>query len=702
MEKDLRDNSTQNSNPQTSETKVLTYEDVLNYLLSKQEDRLTQEGKELNVCNNFRTAANKWVEYAPWLNEDAPPDAPIRSASLTDPVGDELGIDFEKRLAEHLLQLERQGFAPSTIASRKNLLIAFQQSWVELVKANELPEDFKGALKFLMEREGVSQEQVARRCGLYSSTLSRWVDGSRLPRVSTLKYVTTIEKILGVQSGTLVLRLPSKLWGSKSTVPKTKNTPFRAHLAAMQEKPYRLKFDDFTDEQKREWETLKKFYTDSLWFAAHGFDRHGVGWRTRRNNNKNSTAEMKLADIQNFYGFLILPSSPTDQSLRGVEFDPENKSHVGVPGFDPHLTGLGLDPKNLSLALFTDAGLVNEMLNFLRRRSFNNYHNTHTKVFLAFCAQLTRPEKGFLYQFPEYGERLQQPTLNKEEWEKRCREAHKRITRITSLIKNNRDQSERFNLTRDTTVEIVKPLIKEREHPISVLVDIAEGLRRDFRRAGNQDDKAELFRNMVMVRIVTSNPMRAVNIAEMRFMPGAKGHEHEPTNLYKLPDGSYRLKYEEHELKNGATRGRYDLPVNGDLTADLDEYFAVWRPLLVGADACHYVFRPSPLFLSGRLSDTSTVSDAMSENGLSNIMRCASQTYLVPECAGFGLHSARHFVATEYLKFNPGAYEIPATALHDSEEMVRDTYSWVTPDDKIVFWNNHLSFVLRELRKEAA
>jgi hypothetical protein len=74
----------------------------------------------------------------------------------------------------------------------------------------------------------------------------------------------------------------------------------------------------------------------------------------------------------------------------------------------------------------------------------------------------------------------------------------------------------------------------------------------------------------------------------------------------------------------------------------------------------------------------------------------------MPECAGFGIHSARHFVATEYLKFNPGAYEIPATALHDSEEMVRDTYSWITPDDKIAYWNNHLSSVLRELRKEAA
>lgn len=701
MEKDLRDNSTRNSNPQSSETKVLTYEDVLNYLVSKEEDRLTQEGKELNVCNNSRTAVNKWLECAPWLNEDAPPDAPIRSAALTDPVGDELGIDFEKRRAEFLLRQERQGFAPSTVASRKNLITAYQESFVELVKANELPEDFSGALKYLMEREGVTQKEVARWCGLNNATISRWIDGSRLPSVGALKKVTTLEQRFGLQSGILVLRLPSKLWGSKSNVPETKNTEYRAYLAEISEKPFRYSFDRWTSEQKREWQELFRFYTEPGWVAAEGLDRHEVGWRTRRNNNKNSTAEMKLKDVENYYGFLILPSSPTDPRLRGVKFDPENESHVGVPGLDPQLTGLGYDPKKLSLALFTDAHLVNEMLNFLRRRSFKNYHNTHTEVFLALCSQLTRPEKGFLYQFPKYGERLKRPMQSKKVWEERCREAHKRINRITSLIKNNRDKSESFNFTRDTTIEIVKPLVKEREHPISVLMDIAEGLRYDFRRAATLEDKAGLFRNMVMVEIVTSNPMRAVNIAEMRYMPGAKGYEHEPVNLYKTPDGSYRLKYEEYELKNGAIRGRYDLPVIAELTKDLDEYFAVWRPLLVGADACHYVFRPSPLFLSGRLSDTSTVTSPMTTGGLSNIMRCASQIYL-PDCAGFGIHSARHFVATEYLKFNPGAYEIPATILHDSAEMIRDTYSWVTPDDKAAYWNTHLSFVLRELRREAA
>jgi integrase len=387
-----------------------------------------------------------------------------------------------------------------------------------------------------------------------------------------------------------------------------------------------------------------------------------------------------------------------------VEFNPEDGEHVGMRGLDPHLVGLGLDPQKLSLALFTDAELINDAINFQKGRSFGNKHNTYTRNFLSFAAQLTREKVDFLCQFPEFGKRLDRPVLTPAAWSEKCREAHERINNIIKRIFGGRKKNKQKTppQSRDTTVEVVKPLIKEREHPISVLHDMAEGLRYDFKRAGTPEDKALLFRNMILVRIVTSNPMRAVNIAEMRYKVGAKGEENEPTNLYKIPGGSYRLKYEVHELKNGEIQGRYDLPVHPDLTGDLDEYFATWRPLLVGAGECNYVFRPSTEGARARLKrKPDLVRKPMGKWAVSNIVLCASEKY-VPGCAGFGIHSTRHLVATEFLKHYPGAYDIAATVLHDSVEMVRIAYEWVTPDDKVVFWNDHLTQVLRKLRKEAA
>jgi integrase len=202
-----------------------------------------------------------------------------------------------------------------------------------------------------------------------------------------------------------------------------------------------------------------------------------------------------------------------------------------------------------------------------------------------------------------------------------------------------------------------------------------------------------------MVELVASNPMRAINIAEMKYKPGCKGYPHEKTNLYKTPDGHYRLKYEVHELKNGMWQGRYDLAVNREITKDLDEYLSKWRPLLVGADGSDYVLRP--VFETPYHKADPDVPDKwaapLTGRYLSDIMFVVAQIYL--GCAGFGLHAARHFVATEHLKHHPGAYKVAAVVLHDSEEMVRDTYSWVTPDNIAAFWNEHLSGIIRKSRK---
>jgi hypothetical protein len=693
----------QNAEAEAPDRPFLTYQHLREYHGPTYKEDLKERGKSESAANNQETALNKWVEYATWLNDGKEDGAPRLSASLDDPIGDEFGVDFERRRDEHLRHMESLGLALSTINSRKHNLGELQRSWEKLLGANELPDGFREALSFLIKRHDVRQKQVAAWCGLHESTISRWLDGTKLPSRDGLKYVTTIERRFRLQSGTLVFKLPSKLRGDGTTRGETGNTPFRKHQILIRKKPYRLPYDSLTPGQKRELKNLIKFYTDNGW-AAQGLQRHHVGWRTRVHNNRNATAEIKLRDVEIYYGFLCLPAHPEDPKFRGVEFDPEDESHQGVRGLDPHLTGLGMAPESMSLALFTDPVLINEMVNFTRRRSFGNSHNTATRRFLSLCAQLTRDEKGFLCQFPEFGLRLEPPVTTAEAWRAKCSEAHKRINNITTSIANSRNKQDRFNQTRDTTVEVIKPLVKdkEREHPISVLVDIAEGLRYDFKRAGTFEDKALLFRNLVMVRIVTSNPMRAINIAEMRYKVGAKGYENEPINLYKISDGSYRLKYEEDELKNGAIQGRYDLAVNEEITEDLDRYFRDWRPRLIGASECDYVLRPSTHTLPSLLArNRKAAVRPMDPSCLSNIMRCASQRY-IPKCAGFGLHSARHFVATEYLKFNPGAYEIAAIALHDSEEMVRETYSWVTPDDKIAFWNRHLSAVLRAARKEAA
>lgn len=681
----------------------LTYGALTDFHLSGVKSKLLSEGKALNSYHNHRTAINKWLKHAPWKEERNPASGQPNAATPNDVVGEEFGTDFVKCLAEHLTMLEAEGMAPTTVSSRKHLLNEWQKSWFALLKSSALPERFSEALSSLFKQSKLSLGTLARECGVNSARLKLWAAGDNIPAQWNLQNVVKLEKYFDLQPGTLLSRLPYGVDGAKKPGYQTNGTPYRAYLSDIQKKPYKLPYKFFTSEQQREWQDLVKFYTDSAWVAAQGFNRHKSGWRTRKNNNRNATAEIKLRLLENFYGFLLLPEEPDDPALKGTEFDPHNESHQRVKGLDPSLKGLGFSLEQLSLALFTDPALIHEWIQFLKVRAFGNKYNNRTINALSFCRQLVRPEYGFLWQLDEFGKRVIPPLLSRDEWGTRCGESHRRIGNMVNYIKNEAEANGGIEDSRDTAIAVVIPLVLEREHPITALTDIAIALRSDFNRTVAQSKKAEMFRNMLMVRLVASNPMRALNIAEMRYRKDCKGYKDDPTNLYKTAEGHYRLKYEIHELKNGAFRGRYDREVNQDLTQDLDEFFTIWRPLLRDADKCDFVFRPS---FQGKatgeekhLSAVNNKVPPMSEIALSTIMRDLSQWYL-NSCPGFGLHAARAFAVTEWLKHNPGSYAVPADMLHDSEEVVRASYSWVTPDDTSVFWNRHLSEIWRQPARE--
>lgn len=687
----------------------VTYDHLTTFHLRLVGEELSRRGKSLSVVNNHRTAINKWLEYATWKNAPAPSDALPPSGTSNEFVGEEMAEDFERCLSEHLGRMRAEGLADSTVSNRSSLLSKCRESYLLLRDApavpeeDDLPAEFSKALGVLIERTGKSAEQIGRQCDIAPNTLRSWVKGRSLPSCRSVELLHRLEEYFGLKPDTLRCKLPGALCGSKQAIATaSKDTPHRAYVSEMLKKPYKLAADSFNVTLRREWERLYKFYTDPAWVAAQGLERQKRGWRTRQNNGRNATAEIKLDMIQDFFGWLRLPRGPADTSLSGVEFDPENEAHVRVWGLDPHQTGQGMDPGRFSLALFTKIDLVYGHLEFLKGRAFGEVYNSRARGFLNLCRQLVLPKKGYLWQHGDLGTRLSPPVTSKKSWRARCEETHRRLKNIITNLESSERQGEHFTQSRDTSLVVVKPLIRGREHPISVLTDMAEGIRGKFEEEPDPQQKAILFRDLIEVELLTSNPMRATNMVEMKYKPGCAGGEADPTNLYKVADGSYRLKYEVWELKNGAQRGRYDLPVNPEYTKDLDEYFSKWRPLLADAEDCDLVFRPwaSPKSKASRRRRAAKGLDTiqpMTVNYFSRIFSLAAREF-IDGCVGFGCHAARHLVATEWLKNYPGAYPIVATILHDSEKIVKEVYSWVEPDDIIRFWVEHLGAIIRKSR----
>jgi hypothetical protein len=681
----------------------LTYRNLIDFHIGNLRVESDRKTISSNSINNHMTAINKWLEFATWMNGLSCTYSPCPKVSPNNLIGAELDEDFDRHLLAHLAVLEKVKLASATINNRKSLLTKWHESYILLMKTANLPEKFSEAVNFLLEKRGEGISHAARNCNATVSILLRWKNGKNMPGAASRQYVVALESYFGLPPGTLLVKTLLPVSGSMANTTEDKSTPHRRYISEIRKKPYKLGFDLFTDKQQQEWRDLFRFYTNHAWVAAQGLERSRRGWRTRRSNQKNSTAEIKLRYLQNFYGHLCLPMAPEAANLRGATFDPHNDRHQGVPGLDPHLTGLSFSHDKLSLGLFVDTSLIHSHIEFLRGRAFGYVYNTYVRGLLNFCRQLVLPEKGFLWQHSRFGEELSPRILSEANWQEKCAEAHRRIKNIIRNLESSEDEAERFRQSRDTSLRVVKPLIRAREHPISALTDITEGLRKAFNVARARTSKALIFRDMVMVRLLTSNPVRAVNIVEMKYLKGSKGDEEDNVNLYKLADGSYRLKYEVWELKNGAQRGRYDLPVSAELTQDIDEYLSLWRPLLADANECHYVFRPALNRSMARRkkqlkNGSEDTAKPISVNSFSRTINSASRRF-IHDCAGFGPHAARHFVATEWLKFNPGAYAVAATILHDSEKMVKDFYSWVMPDDIIPFWMQHLGKVIRHSRR---
>jgi hypothetical protein len=279
--------------------------------------------------------------------------------------------------------------------------------------------------------------------------------------------------------------------------------------------------------------------------------------------------------------------------------------------------------------------------------------------------------------------------LESEQWHSYCAEVHERINNISNNIAKDRNIGG-FQKSRDS-IEVVRPYIRQRQHPITILFEIIEGLRADISMTTDPVQKALLFRNMWMFELETSNPVRVTNLTLMRFIEGKEGHKEDPVNLYLKKDGSWHLKYEIKELKNGAYRGRYDLPLNPAIWKDTEEYMFRHRPLLLGPESS-WVLRPDPAHILSQVAaedKEKALLAPMTSKRISEIFSELSQAYL-PDCAGFGPHCCRHLVATEWLKNHPGAYAVAAAVLHDSERIVKDAYDWCEPKDKAAFWDSYL------------
>lgn len=588
-----------------------------------------------------------------------------------------------KELAQKLEAIEGKPRPHFAAAVKQARTLALQRQTLA-----GMPPDFAEALRWAMERAGLSLRALAREVGVSRPTLREWIRGKQVP--SSLQVVERLEAALHLPPGSLAGRLPrfgQQRLGVRED--KTYRAFTRTFLRVASLVRYRVPWADLPPpereallrEEDERWRRLsrrqirvrqaqkQKFalpfrdwppQAQAEWreYVAYASTRLGTGERAERALSgrplsprvlRPPTVEKELVQMEQFYGYCV--------RVRG------------------------LNPDQLGLGLLTDLSLVRGYLGW-RLKKYGNVSGL-TETAMDFIALVKKLYRRYL---PVIG--LQGDLEGLRELEKRLKAA-------------GLDETEGYHA--------VEPLL-ETPDPLGWLAAGIALMLRDLSgrvgdllapkvpTSGAAQEALALYRDAVLFWTATAHPLRAkhwyaarLDMDQFRqegdFAPGT-GH-------VGRRDGTYYLAYRVEEFKNASSMVfrnlRADdlvefplgdpehplaaLEVEGTRYA-LNEVFHVYLREVLPRLA-ESLGRPGPLLPLFPGLDSGAQLGKMFRKRSAYVAALPGAPLILP----FGPHSLRHIVATSIVK-TTGSFEAAANVLLDSVEMVVRHYARFAPRDR--------------------
>jgi integrase/DNA-binding transcriptional regulator YiaG len=618
-------------------------------LSERHKEKLRSKGCKEKTLENYDSALAGWLAH--------------KQLTWDSPVGAEFGASFQEELNDHLVHLKKKrrkiknvtksGLSRGTIKNRKTALTKLHATSLEQAQHATKPSDFLQTLSKTIVESGLSTRAFAKAAGVDQSKLADWLTGKHRPTgASAVADLRKIELYCQLPENTLLTLAGFSPAGGHSRgndLPRSKYS-VRQQLNVFEK--YRMhKYPPRLQQEFQEWYDLMTAPIDPI-----GPLRRNGHWFVDPETNKCPTGARVRNSLAGLFGYLTLPVEGKEFPIyKIVNKEREVVDHSIV-------AGMGYDPEILTLALLGDIDLIMSYTEFMRLRSGS--YNEETLHIIGLGCSLLLPKTGFVRQHPEYGERLS-PQVPPDEWDQWCDRAHLGLKELRVSIK----KSPYFEASRDVE-EPIEFIINDK-HPMRHLFELTARMEAAIPPASvAKKERSVAYRDMFLARLMTANPLRIKQFAEMTWRSDNKG------NLYQDRDGNWRLSFPKNAFKNRKTlrkrdrAKRYDAPVAPSLKPYIEEYIFRQRPLLLGADKCDFVFRPGPR--GGTFKHKSGDAKPMRPDSLARILWKAARKYL--RCMGFGPHAYRHIIATDYIKNEDNGLMVAAAILHDMPETVLKYY----------------------------
>ena len=494
--------------------------------------------------------------------------------------------------------------------------------------------------------------------------------------------------------------------------------------------------------EEKEAETARPEHAETLWAQVRpAVKGPKYGWIHKYISpdggaTKSATAAIHLRQCLSFFG-----------ALRGIPEkvkDPKTGEERVIIQYVKHRdqTPYSLDPLQFSMVYLCDAEMVMDVVGLLAERLNREGENeTFTSTLsdmLQFCISLLNPDFGFVTERPEFGNRLPIPmsldpynVVDQATWKRWCRTQKVRLEAY-------RDAMGEPVSTRDSFAPVMKWI--NTQHPIDGLLELATIMQEKLNthKFMNRLERVVMERDLTFVRMITYQPLRVLmyeclltydrnwNNFELSSDGTwlAKDPKAEPSttaHLYKKlkPEVArgyvWAIRFVNDDFKNKRTKkeGNYDIEFDDNMTDAIEHYLTNIRPKLQTLIEDNHehsdplVFVPSVGEIDSAAAEDKELEDVVSEAEEEGISRWLShafrkRTRLLPGCKGFGPHNARHLVATEYIKNEPGGIEVVSAVLHDKPETVRKHYAKYLPQDIAKHYIAHVVAHIRNRNGKAS
>jgi hypothetical protein len=584
-------------------------------------------------------AANAVSALAMFLQE--------RQISPTDMVGSTLRMSFYRERDAHLATL-RPRRSNEYIKNRGCLLGHWHRFIVRLdqeaATLDRAATPLQTALKAALSVRRI--KTVARLAKVPLATLRRWVAGS-LPRPGTDRYLTSLERAFELPPRALTDLLPYNAVRRAESHVDSPAIEYRLRLGRLTQDPYRLHRDLVLPGLRAEWRALLAYKT-----LASGIQRASGAithverlrgalatesstskkqWRLVPPDRSEILSEARWVDV--YHGRICVTANICFHNLA---------SFMGWAQLAPERGGRGMASEDVqTLGIFCDQEMLEAYLEWRVERSEGI--NSWVPKFLAFAGMLLHPDTGFLTTRPDIGARCGfEPTA----WLARCKTVHAWTNaykrKISELVAPGRDPADPIRSALDMPM------------PLEPFVHAIRRMETCWPSTGGEAEAIHA-RDLLLMALVLSNPLRAHNLRRLTYRPDNTGQ------LRQTSTGEWRIVIESANFKNmkGAAKDNYDQAVDVAVWPHIRRYLKDYRKVLGGS-------RPELVFVA---------SENPNQPWKSLGRRFAALTKrFVPGCPGVGPHSIRHIVATAIIMAG-GGVELAASTLHDRVETVRRHYA---------------------------